>query len=221
MAEITRTRPELLDHPGGLEEFAPRTEGSFGGVISPGWSSDRRPATTTNKPVKFTVPDNREEVLVKFLDDLPFAPVYQHWIATREGRRPYTCIGKDCPMCKAGDRAKGSDYFNVVLMGPKPELQVWYASPDPAKAIKARAMTPRFSPINKDGLYFAVSKSKGPNGIPTYSVDPVKEEELSEWGLVPLTKEQITEFSSVKHDASIVRLHTKSELQSAVDEYFD
>lgn len=227
--DLTRVKPELPEDAksSGLDEFKPRErvtkEVSDSGRIAPGWSSDARPKVSLSKIPRFKVPDDGEEVLVKFLDDMPFAPIFQHWLLVEGQRRAYTCIfkapdsegegGQNCPLCDRGDKAKSSDWFNVVLLGDTPELQVFYATGDPSAAIKERAEAKRTSPLTKDGLYFAVSKRKASNGFNTYSVDPVKEDELeADWGVKSLTPTQISDFNLNKYDSSLVKVLTSVEL---------
>ena len=230
MPEISRVKPTLPDEDG-TSEFKAETTSNPGRVtkevdlpVKPGWSRQQRPRSqnTTQVP-RFAVPDDGEEVLVKFLDEMPFAPIYQHWIAAANGRRAYTCAGYDtCPLCARGDKAKASDWFNIVVLGDTPEIRVWIASPDPSAAIEERATGKRTSPLNKDGLYFAVSKKKGTNGFFSYTVDAVREDELeADWGVNPLTPAQITQFNKDKFDSSVVRIHTISELSEAARNYVD
>ena len=215
--DLTRTKPELAEtESSGLDEFKSRervTKEVSDRAIQPGWSSDVRPKTPATKIARFKVPDDGEEVLIKFLDDMPFAPIFQHWLMVEGQRRAYTCLGDGCPLCARGDKAKSSDWFNVVVLGETPELQVWYATGDPAGAIKEKAEGKRTSPINKDGLYFAVSKRKAANGFNTYTVETVKEDELEgDWGVKSLTPTQISEFNGVKYDSTLVKVLTSVEL---------
>lgn len=226
--DLTRTRPELDESAAssGLDEFKKERvtkEVNTDGRIAPGWSSDARPKASLSKIPRFKVPDDGEEVLIKFLDEMPFAPIFQHWVLVDGQRRAYTCIYKqnpstgeveqNCPLCDRGDKAKSSDWFNVVILGDVPELQVWYATGDPSAAIKERAEGKRTSPLTKDGLYFAVSKRKATNGFNTYSVDPVKEDELEpDWGVKSLTSTQVSDFNSNKYDSSLVKMLTSVEL---------
>jgi hypothetical protein len=219
--EITRQKPTLSDEDReqGLSEFkSQRVTKEVEPPIKPGWSRQQRPRSANAVQVpRFAVPDDGEEVLIKFLDEMPFAPIYQHWIATDSGRRAYTCAGfNDCPLCARGDKAKASDWFNIVVLGETPELKVWIASPDPSAAIEERATGKRTSPINREGLYFAVSKRKGSNGFFSYSVDPVRGDELeADWGVQPLNEAALKKFNSEKFDSSAVRIHTVAELTEA------
>jgi hypothetical protein len=208
---------------GGLEEFAPRARPASDSPVSSGWSVDK-PVTVVkgDRPRQFKVPEDGEEILLKFLEDQPFAAFYQHWVKVDKGmRRAYTCLGKNCPLCAVGDRPKPQDWFNVIEMRDEPVLGIWYCSADPSKAIKTRADNKRTSPINKDGLYWAASKKKASNGFNEYSIDPVKEEELQpDWGVAPLTADKLKEFSTNAYDSTRVPQSTKAELQEVVDEYF-
>lgn len=225
---VNRTKPEPAANPGvgGLDEFAPRERvtKSVSDSVSSGWSSDRRPKRpSADRPDRFTVPEG-EEVLIKFVEDQPFASIFQHWVMTQNGRRPYTCLEtEDCPMCSAGDRAKSMDHFNIIQMTgdgvSEPVHKVWYATADPTAAIREKAKGRSTSPINKDGQYFAVSKVKGANGFNTYSVERVREDELDDWGVQPLTAEGLSSFKPATAD--IIRIHTKSELAAAVRENFE
>jgi hypothetical protein len=225
--ELNRVKPQLeedTDHPGGTEEFAPKAERVTKEVepsIPRGWASAQRPRSTFNGPRitkenRFDLAADGEEVLIKFLDDIPFAGIYQHWVMTQGGRRAYTCAGfDDCPMCARGDKAKSADYFNLVVLGDTPELKVWIMSPDPAKVAEEKAKSKK-GPLNRDGMYMAVSKVKGSYSIPAVSMDWVREDELeADWGVKPLTDEQLNQFNSKVFDSSVVRVHTIAELQEA------
>lgn len=221
--DLTRTKPSAEDaEAGGLEQFVPRARPAAESPVVSGWSSDRAPTVNRgDRPVAFKVPDDNEEVLLMFLQDKPFASFFQHWVKVEGGkRRPYTCLGKGCPLCDHGDRPKPQDWFNVIELGDEPALKVWYCSADPAKAIKARADTRRTSPINKPGLYWAASKKMASNGFNEYSVDPIKADELSDWGATELTEAQLKEFNDKAYTSEIVSVPTKAELQEVVDQYF-
>lgn len=219
--ERTKPAADVEVEGGGLDEFAPRQRAAADSPVQRGWSSER--TVTVNRgdrPTAFKVPEDNEEILLAFVEADAFATFFQHWVPTEQGRRPWTCIGKGCPVCAVGDRPKPQDWFNVIEMGEEPVLKVWYCSADPAKAIKSRADNKRTSPINKDGLYFAASKKKASNGFNEYTVDPVKADELSDWGVEPLTAGQLAEFASKAYGPDLVKVPTKADLQEVVEKYF-
>jgi hypothetical protein len=225
--DLQRTKASA-DNLDGINEFASESskrervtkEVTTPDFITPGsWAVDKRSSSGPRIPA-FKVENTDDEILVKFLEAGPFAPIFQHWLMINGKRSPYVCIVKECPLCARGDKPKSSDWFNVIdLSGDEPALKVWYASPDPAKAIKLRAENKRTSPINKEALYFVVSKAKGKNDIAEYSLDPVREDELGDWNVAPLTEAQIEVFNSQKYDASLVKALSRSELAEVAKQH--
>ena len=211
----------------GLDEFASKRQrvtkaDDSDGPVSAGWSVDKRPRVVSgDRPVRFTVPDDGEEVLVKMLESGPFLSFFQHWYSTKEGRRAAVCIGKSCPLCALGHQPKSSDFFNVIAFRDNgPVLELWQCSADPAKAIKVAADNKRKSPINKENFYWAVSKRKGKNGFNTYSFDLVKSDELGDWGVEPLANEQVNSIAENAYTKDIVKVPTKQDLVQIAEEYF-
>lgn len=227
---ITRNKsevPEVQDS--GTEDYKPvreRVTKDVDGVpsfVKPGtWAVGKNSGTSGPKVNVFKVENADEEVLIKFLEEGPFAPIYQHWVLVDGKRRAYTCIVDECPLCAYGDKPKASNWFNVIDMRSEtPELKCWYASPDPSKAIKNRAEGKRTSPLNKEGLYFVVSKTNGANGIAEYSLDPVRADELEDWGARELTAEQLTEFAKQAYDATLVHAKSKQELTQIAEQHLN
>lgn len=232
--DLARTKPTDSES-NGLDEFAgngrERVTKDVDSPVQSGWSVERRVSVNRgDRPTQFKVPDEGEEILIAFLEDRPFASFFQHWVKTDKGRRGYVCLGKHCPLCARGDRPKSQDWFNVAEIVNSdlsnkgvdlPRLALWYCSADPAEKIKERADSKRTSPINKDGQYFAISKRTGKNGFNTYSVDPVKEDELREdWGVEPVGEQLRGVLTAKLYTADLVKPNTKPELQDIADEYF-
>ena len=216
----------------GLDEFAQTTKTervtkpvNDATIVGPGWSSTKKAPVVKqgDRPNRFEteIPEGGEEVLFKFLNDLPFDSCWQHWIPQPNGKkRPYTCVIDDCPLCDRGDVPKPADYINVIALNKAdndgaitPRVLLWTLSPDPAKAVKERADSRRTSPLNRSDLYFVVSKKTGANGFNHFSVDPIREDELDEMGVKPLTEDKINELGKSAYDSSIVQKNTKRELQ--------
>ena len=202
-----------------IEEFAPRqrvtkeVDNDIDAILSSGWSSDKAAPARGDRPNRFTVPDDGTEVLIKFVEEVPFTSFYQHWIPTDVGKRPFACLVKDCPLCAYVDRPKSVDYFNVIELHAdgQHELKLWMASPDPSAAIKEKKASKRSSPLNRDDLYFAVSKRAGTNGVPSYTVEVVKESDLADdWGRSPLSKEDIASYDGKLWTKDVAKNQVKS-----------
>lgn len=236
MTDIARTKP-VLDETEAAEQTTGRervTKETAPPVIAPGWSRNIRPRQTASvKYDRFDIKVDAEEVLVKFLDDMPFAPVLQHWLTTEKGDRPFTCFyPDDCPGCSRGHTSKAADYFNIVQMNDNmsdgkpvdgPMLRVWQATSDPSDAIDEMAKGKRSSPLNKSGLYFTVRKTKAATGFNTFILKDVRSEaELTEdWGIQPLTSEQLAKFNKEKFDSSLVKVNDAAEVTAAFIKYHD
>lgn len=189
-------------------------------AVSSGWSSDRRPVNlkTSGNVDRFTY-DEGKETLIKIMEDRPFASYWQHWI----DKKPHTCLIENCPLCDIGDQPKPVDCFNVIEFTENgPKLKLWQCSPNPKKAIEARASKPRTSPVNRPDLYWAVTKVTPKNGFPETSIDPVKADELStDWGVEGLTEDQLTEFREKAYTsdnvANVAPRHELVELANSLE----
>ena len=201
-----------------IEEFAQRervtkdVSEDLDDILGSGWSSDKAAPKYSSGPVRFTVPDDGSEVFIKFVEDKPFTSFFQHWIPTDVGKRPFACLVRDCPLCNRGDRAKSVDYLNVIQIDTDGQhsLKLWMASPDPSAAIKEKMASKRSSPINRDDLYFAVSKRAGSNGVPSYTVDVIKADDLSEVGITPLSAAELATYNGKLYTREVAKNQVKS-----------
>lgn len=154
--------------------------------------------------------------LLKFAEPEPFALIFRHWVPTERGRRPWTCLGDDCPLCDVGDQAKEVLFFNVITVADA-SLKVWEASKDPARQIQKRYDDSASSPLDRDDLYFAVSKAQKSNKTYEYTLEKVKVRDLEEdFDAEPLTDEEIDEATKKLYDDSIIKVPTKADLREAV-----
>lgn len=164
---------------------------------------------------------NRLEVddtpqLIKFAEPEPFAFFYRHWVQTDAGKRPYVCLGDECPLCDVGDEAKPVMMFNVITVADA-SLRVWEASKDPARQIQKRYDDAASSPLDREDLYFAVSKEKKKNNFFEFTVEKVKARDLEEdYDTEPLTAEEIDEATKKLFDDTVVRVPTKADLREVV-----
>ena len=194
------------------------------GTVSSGWGAVKKnKAATSSFPEQFKVGD--DEILIAFLEEGPFATYLEHFLneLPQGQRKSFVCHEKgDCPLCDMlGDKPASRAAFNVVdFTDPdKPELKVWLATPGPLAKIEARADSKRTSPLNRDGLYFVVSKEKGRNGFFQYTIDPVREEEIEDdFEVDPeAAAEAIDKFSEKLYDKSIVKLDPKRVLREIAE----
>jgi hypothetical protein len=180
-----------------------------------------------NYPDKLTLKDD-EEVLIKFVDADFFITYYEHWIDEFKGQKrqmSFVCLGEDCPLCDIGDDPKFYALINVLdLRNPrKPELKVWYATPNPAGKIEDEMETleGRKTPktLNDADVYFLVSKKKERNNFRSYSLREVKARDLEEeFEVEPLDAAELDELGEDAYTEDIVRINKRSDLQDIADE---
>jgi hypothetical protein len=184
-----------------------------------GWGSyEKTKQATSSFPDDFKA--SGEAVIVHFLDDEPFLVYLQHWIE-RQGKRSWTCLENRCPLCDdAGDKPSQQVLFNVVdFTDPEdPQVKVWRAGPMIADILKNFAKDKKTSPLNRDDLYFSVSKQTK-NKKTTYYITPVKERDLlDDWDIEPLTDEDLEEFDGKAYDEDILQVNSRTELKTIVRE---
>lgn len=191
-----------------------------------GWDSynkKRKKMGTFSNDLK--VPDD-EQILIKFLDDEPFASFGQHWITTPKGLRSFTCLEVSCPLCdSAGDTPRPVGAFNVLLLeeDEEPQLFVWAAGPHIAQKLEKRAAA-KTGPLTKE--YYSVSKGKsGANnkGSTVYEIDVVRSRDLKEeWGITPLRDAELDAFEpKMATEEKYVRFAPRSELKAIAREAMD
>lgn len=171
-----------------------------------------------------TLKDADEDVLIKFLDEGPFAVYKQHWIE-RKGKRSFNCIakqGKGCPICEElGDRPATKAAFNVIsLHDPEnPRVEVWTVGQKITDMIKKMTGEKRTSPLNRSDLYFAVSRTGTKGGSVQTNIEAVKERDLAEdWDTEPLSEEEIAELDEKAYDDSSIDYPTVTQMEEVVDE---
>lgn len=164
-----------------------------------------------------------EAILIKFLEPEPFTIYKQHWL-DRQGKRSFTCHGDGCPLCDdLGDKPRLQVSFNVVdLTDPdNAEVKVWTVGTRVAGQLNNFAADKKTSPLDRDNLYWSVSKS-GSGPKTTYTITPVKERDLADdWDQEPVDAAALAEWRKEAYDDSIVDVQTKKQLQEIVEELLD
>lgn len=212
-----RRRREVAEDPEEEEEPQPTRRSALSGFKR--YKQFRQ--EHSNFPTRLKLED--EYVVVKFLDDEPFATWGQHWI----GGRPWTCLEVECPLCdKTGDNPRPLGAFNVVVISPKDKskgieqvsgLQVLEAGPVLMTVLDKKA-TAGTGPLTRD--YYALNQTgeKGRDGKrkkTNYEVTPIKERDLYEdWDIEPLTDEEFEAFEDKAYEEEkYVRRTPKKELR--------
>lgn len=162
----------------------------------------------------------KEKLFFAFLEDEPFDNVFRHWCEYindegKTARTPKNCIGDDCPLCLRGHEPKPFLLFNVVDLADRTKVQLWEASPEPAKRIEARYddLADRKLSLNSEGVYFSVSKAKKGNGFTEYTVDRQRDADLEELGIEPLTDEDIEALADKLYDSSVIKYESREDLE--------
>lgn len=201
------------------DEPAPRRKASAG------WDAHKKKrAQLGTYANEMKCPDDGEQILIKFLDDEPFAVFALHWIQTENGRRSHVCIEEGCPLCdKLGDTPKAMAAFNVLVLDEKdePKLFVWSASPGVAQTIEGKAKA-KTGPLTRE--YYAASRTpKSAKGAVQYSLDVVKSRDLhDDWGVTPLTDREIDSWEAKCYDEEkYVKVPSKNDLRELVRTLLD
>lgn len=160
-----------------------------------------------------------EKIVFAFLEDEPFDNVFRHWVeyTNDEGktaRTPKNCIGDDCPLCERGHEPKPFLLFNVVDLADRTTVQLWEASPEPAKRIEKRYddLAERNLSLNSPGVYFEVSKAKKSNGFTEYTVDRLRDADLEELDITPLSDADFEVLTAKLYDSSVIKYESREDL---------
>lgn len=161
---------------------------------------------------------SEDEVLVKFLEDEPFAVYGEHGLykELKEGQRVWNCLAPDddCPIDATGHRPRAVGLWNIVVIPEEgePQLKVLKAGPK-LNGILEKKNGLKTGPLSKE--YYSLSQTAGKNDGPVeYMVELVRERDLkAEWQTEPLTDEELEEFEEQMHDETFVKYPTKAQLK--------
>jgi len=189
-------------------------------VVRSGWAAvDSMKQDDANYAVRLKT--GSDAVLIKFIQDEPYATWRQHWV-NRTGQKSFVCRdGMDsngCPLCDAGNRPRPLFAFNVLLMerGEEPVLRSYEAGTRVIATLRNFNEDERQGPLSKH--YWAVSRS-GTGPQTQYNHLLIKERDLSdEWGIVPLTSDALEHSESKAYDADIMRISSYEDMVALVNE---
>jgi len=161
------------------EETAPKSHNKVQG----GWDAldALMKPVTTEYPTDFKF--SEEAILVKFLEDGPFAVYESHWIDGAKGRKSFVCLGDNCPLCDVlGDKPRGKFAWNVyVLSGENQGVQVLTVPPVFARKIATENKDERKGPLVRE--FWEISRT-GMGPTTNYSLNYVRGRDLiEEWKL--------------------------------------
>lgn len=173
-----------------------------------GWAAAQAQAQA-DSPYAQNLRLSQDQVLIKFLEDEPFANFRRHWV----DRKPYNClgvVGVDCPLCNIGHRASPTSAFNVAKMNDDGSLTLnaWDVSPKYVNVLKSFGTDPKTGPLSKH--FFYVSKV----GVGTSSqtnIVPVRASTLLEDGIPIPAPEELASIG--KYDATIIKFPKKRDLE--------
>ena len=131
--------------------------------IKGGWTEGDKQMASTSSYAQTLKLEEKAQV-IKFLDDTPYANFRRHWIerTTKDSGktiRAYGCpktVGKECPLCDAGDRPQAVAAFNIVIVGDDDNLVLksWDVGPRLFQVLKGYANDPKIGPLTK-GFFIA------------------------------------------------------------------
>lgn len=179
-------------------------------VVKRGWGDASR-TREADSPYAQRLKYGQAPVLIKFLEDEPFAAFHQHWIE-RQGQRSFICLGDDCPLCEAGSRASAQFCFNVAELTPGegPKIRSFQFGPRIFDQVRNFHTDARQGPLSKH--YWAISKS-GEKSTASTNFQMVRERDiLDEWNMDPLDGDQLEELRTEAYDESIIQIPTRKQL---------
>ena len=204
------------------EEEVQERPASAARVIRRGWGAAES-VKNADSPYAQRLRVMEEPIVIKFLEDEPYASYRQHWIE-RSGQKSFTCIAdidpKGCPLCDAGSRPSTRFAFNVVLLSSdsEPTVKSYEVGPRVIDQLKNFHNDPRQGPLSKH--FWAVSRSgKGATSATNHQL--VKERDLEEWGLPALTTDDVARLKRNAYSPDIIQIPTRKDLQQIALEDLD
>jgi hypothetical protein len=188
-------------------------------LVEGGWGAYERGKAKSGGFAEF-IKLEEEPSLIKFLEPHPFASFRQHWLDRRQGKRSWVCIEDECPLCDLGDDPAFRIAFNVLVIDEsgKGSNKVWEVGPAVAEQIKAKAKDKRTSPIDRDDVYWAASRT-GKKQQTRYALDFVKERDLEDdWGVAALDDVTLKKYRDKAFTKEIIKIPTRKQLLELAEE---
>lgn len=215
------------------DETPARSSGRSKGVtgeeteIKGGWTEGQKQMDSTSSYAQTLKLEEKAQV-IKFLEDTPYANFRRHWVerTTKEGKtiRAYGCpktVGKDCPLCEAGDRPQAVAAFNIAIVGDDDNLVLksWDVGPRLFQVLKGYANDPKIGPLTKG---FFIASRTGKRGTTQHNVSPVSRTALEEdYDITPPTKDALETLAQDKYTPAIVEIAKIKDLRELAEEMAD
>lgn len=186
-------------------------------IIRSGWDGFSA-VKDADSPYATRLRVEEEPVIVKFINDEPYASWRQHWVE-RQGQKSFVCISEfdNCPLCDAGNRPAIRIAFNVVLLATdgNHSLRSYEVGPRVIDQLKNFHNDPRTGPLSKN--YWAVSRTgKGATSATAHQL--VRERDLEEWALAALSADDLAYWKDKAYTADIINIPTRESLQEIASE---
>lgn len=192
-------------------------------TISRGWAAaenTKNAGSAYAQRLKMT----EDPVIIKFLEDEPYASYRQHWIE-RKGQQSFTCISdidpKGCPLCDIGNRPATRFAFNVALLerDSEPLIRSYEVGPRVIDQLKNFHTDPRQGPLTKH--YWAVSRTgKGTTSSTNHQL--VKERDLEEeWNVDAIAEAELASLRSQAYGPEIIQIPDYKTLKNVAFEEQD
>lgn len=216
-----RRRSRDVDEEDDDEDEPSRRSSQDSKPVRKGWGGGKRVREQSSDFAEQLQIDD-EAILIKFLEDEPFAAYRQHWIEGLKStkKKSFTCLEDGCPLCDLGDRPSGKFCFNVLLLSEgEPVVKAWIVGSRVFSTLEDLANDSKKGPLSK--LYYAVTKS-GKGTKTNYNVQAVKERDLEEdWDAEPLDDKLLDHFAKDCYDESVIQVQTKKQLKEIARELAD
>lgn len=187
-------------------------------VVRSGWGGvEQTKYAESDYASRLKVTDDPQ--IIKFLEDAPFASWRQHWIE-RSGQKSFTCLGEDCPLCGAGSKAAARFAFNVALLSgdEEPVLKSFEIGSRVIDQLANFHKSERTGPLSKH--YWAVSRT-GKGATTVTNLQMVKATDLEDWGIDPLSKEELAALVAEKYTDDIIAIPKRKDLVRIAEEELD
>ena len=165
------------------------------------------------------------DYLIKFLQPKPMenGAFLEHFIkalANNSERASFVCLEDDCPLCDIGDKPGDRALFNIAVLDDKGNATVmyWKATSSVLDMIEDYAESERNSPIDRDDLYFQVSKKKGKNKFFAYKMDVIRARDLEDDGIEPLSEDELEDLLADAFEVEdVLKVSSRRELRDIAD----